>query len=445
MGIPPHRERRNRSKSLRRYMLTRLLGGIWVCMAVWVLATLVIEFRHLANEQDERLLADWGIKSHELALAGADDMTDVRDSHSWRLTASDGQWLGGERSMTTALEAPLKEPVLVLVDQAGRLMRAAVAWIDSPRDRSSKVLLQVAEPWAQRIPSARQIFNRATWMAMAVALTLSTAVVLTVNRSGRWLAEAESALMHPDQHPAYEGPEELRASVMKVRELHDVQRRWVDDQRRFLADASHQLRTPMAVLRTQLQSAIAGDVLASEILPQMLHTVDRAAAMANNLLSLTKLEQLKRAGALIEVGLEELARDAVVEIAPLIAQKGLDFALEGSAPNVTGDPVMLGELLRNLLANAIHHTPPRGSMGVLLRAFSGHVDMVVWDSGPGMDDDVQQRLFQPFSAAKGGVGLGLSICRQIAEAMNAEVHLFNRMAGERVIGVDAVVSWQRAP
>ena len=84
-------------------------------------------------------------------------------------------------------------------------------------------------------------------------------------------------------------------------------------------------------------------------------------------------------------------------------------------------------------------------MGVLLRAFSGHVDMVVWDSGPGMDDEVQQRLFQPFSAAKGGVGLGLSICRQIAEAMNAEVHLFNRMAGERVIGVDAVVSWQQAP
>jgi two-component system sensor histidine kinase TctE len=84
-------------------------------------------------------------------------------------------------------------------------------------------------------------------------------------------------------------------------------------------------------------------------------------------------------------------------------------------------------------------------MGVLLRAFAGRVDLVVWDSGPGLDDDVQQRLFQPFSAAKGGVGLGLSICRQIAEAMNAQVQLYNRIAAEHVIGVDAVVSWQQAP
>jgi two-component system sensor histidine kinase TctE len=71
--------------------------------------------------------------------------------------------------------------------------------------------------------------------------------------------------------------------------------------------------------------------------------------------------------------------------------------------------------------------------------------VLVWDEGPGIDDAVRQRLFQPFSAGKGGVGLGLSICRQIAEAMNAQVQLYNRIAAEHVIGVDAVVSWQQAP
>jgi len=233
--------------------------------------------------------------------------------------------------------------------------------------------------------------------------------------------------------------------VRRVQELHASQRRWVEEQRRFLADASHQLRTPMSVLRTQLQSAIAGDVPASEVLPQMLHTVDRAAGLANQLLSLTKLEQLKRSGELQPVSLHDAARDAVMELSPLVAAKRLDFELDGPVLHACGDRVMLGELLRNLLANAIHHTPPTGRLGILLRDGAGRTELVVWDEGPGVDDDVRPRLFQPFSATKGGVGLGLSICRQIAEAMGASVNLYNRIDNGRVIGVDAVVAWGQGP
>ena len=72
---------------------------------------------------------------------------------------------------------------------------------------------------------------------------------------------------------------------------------------------------------------------------------------------------------------------------------------------------------------------------------AGRREVLVWDEGPGIDDAVRQRLFQPFSAGQGGVGLGLSICRQIAEAMGAQVTLFNRMDAGQVIGVDAVVAW----
>lgn len=201
----------------------------------------------------------------------------------------------------------------------------------------------------------------------------------------------------------------------------------------------------MAVLRTQLQSAIHGDVLAADALQQMLHTVDRASGLANQLLSLTKVEQLKRVGQLPQVDLHTMARDAVMELAPLIAAKRLDFALEGPELSAPGDHALLGELVRNLLANAIHHTPAHGRMGVLLRDGTGQVELLVWDEGPGVDDAVRPRLFQPFSAAKGGVGLGLSICRQIGEAMGAEVDLFNRLQDGRVIGVDAVVTWGQGP
>jgi two-component system sensor histidine kinase TctE len=307
--------------------------------------------------------------------------------------------------------------------------------------------VQVAAPWTERLPGWRELFidSPLGWV-FASALLMAGVVLSGVAIALRWLGRARSALHEPTADAAdYAGPSELQPAVQRMRELHTSQHRWVEEQRRFLADASHQLRTPMAVLRTQLQSAIAGDVPAAEVLPQMLHTVDRAAGLANQLLSLTKLEQLKRSGELPSLNLQAAARDAVLELAPLIAAKRLDFALEGPALSASGDPVMLGELLRNLLANAIHHAPPAGRLGMLLREDAGRIELVVWDEGPGVDDAVRPRLFQPFSAGKGGVGLGLSICKQIAEAMGASVDIYNRVADGQVVGVDAVVAWGQGP
>jgi two-component system sensor histidine kinase TctE len=190
---------------------------------------------------------------------------------------------------------------------------------------------------------------------------------------------------------------------------------------------------------------MAGDVLASEVLPQMLHTVDRAAGLANQLLSLTKLEQLKRQGDLKPIEVRPVARDAVYEISPLIAAKRIDFTLDDADFTVAADATMLGELVRNLLANAIHHAPPAGRVGIVLRAGAQRYEMIVWDEGPGIDDEVRPRLFHPFSATQGGIGLGLSICRQIAQSMGASVDLFNRTEGGQVIGVDAVVAWHQPP
>jgi two-component system, OmpR family, sensor histidine kinase TctE len=103
----------------------------------------------------------------------------------------------------------------------------------------------------------------------------------------------------------------------------------------------------------------------------------------------------------------------------------------------------LGELVRNLLANAVRHTPVGGPLGMVVRRVAGLPELVVWDSGPGIHDHDRERLFEPFAAATGGtgVGLGLSICRQLAQALGAEVELYNRSDGTRVVGVDAVVRW----
>ncbi len=429
-----------RAGSLRRFLLLWLLGGLWLTVAAITLWHTARVSARLAQAQDERLAAALVL----IAQGGPAQ----RDLH-FRVSTMDGEWMNGNQALVPfpwrATLHTSGTPDWYVSHVGGVLMRAAAMRHTSAGRIPADVVVQTAAPLSERFPGWKDLWREPlpSVYAMAAAMTLiiASGVVIAM----RWLDRARVALDADAAQRDDDAPSELSAAVQHVRELQRSQHRWVDEQRRFLADASHQLRTPMAVLRTQLQSAIAGDVAPPDILPQMLHTVDRAAGLANQLLSVTKLEQLKQSGELTPVDLKAAARDAVLELSPLIAAKRLDFALEGPALRAPGDTVMLGELLRNLLANAIHHAPPAGRLGVLLRDGAGRIELVVWDEGPGVDDGVRPRLFQAFTAGKGGVGLGLSICRQIAEAMGASVHLYNRIDNDRVIGVDAVVAWGQGP
>lgn len=440
-----------RRGSLHRFLLGWLLGSVWLTVAVLSLFQFGAHYLRRAEAQDAWLTGQLGSVGTRLAQTAAAD-GQAPETVRWRVTPLKGEPLASDTTWApfpwpASLE-PGGAPALYISQAEGSLLRAVAALRPVTIDgQPVTAVVQVALPWRARLPGWRALLDQSPlpWL-YAYALLLSALAWLGVRIAGRWLDQARQALdATADQVDENCGPSELRPTVQHMRQLRRDQLHWVEQQRRFLADASHQLRTPMAVLRTQLQSAIAGDVAAAVLLPQMLHTVDRAAGLANQLLSLTKLEQLKHSGDLQPVNLHAAARDAVVELSPLIAAKRLDFVLEGPELSAHGDPVMLGELLRNLLANAIHHTPVAGRLGVLLRDGTGRVELLVWDEGPGVDNDVQARLFQPFSASVGGVGLGLSICKQIAEAMGASVDLYNRVSQGRVIGVDAVVAWAHAP
>lgn len=452
------------SGSLQSFLLRWLLGGVWLIVALLSLVQFGALYLRRADTQDAWLIEQLDQTTQRLAppsvpgqpawdVRAATALTQASKTLRRRVTQLGAEQLAGD---TTWAQFPWPaslsthgDTVLYISQVEGTLLRAAAALRQVSIDgKPVTAVVQVALPWRDRLPGWHALLHESPlpWL-VANALLLSALVWLGVAIAGRWLDQARQALDAPADCGDDEncGPSELRPTVQHMRQLRRDQLHWVEQQRRFLADASHQLRTPMAVLRTQLQSAIAGDAAASVLLPQMLHTLDRAAGLANQLLSLTKLEQLKHSGGLQPVNLHAAARDAVVELSPLIAAKRLDFVLEGPELSADGDPVMLGELLRNLLANAIHHAPLCGRMGVLLRDSADHIELLVWDEGPGVDNDVQARLFQPFSASVGGVGLGLSICKQIAEAMGASVDLYNRVSQGRVIGVDAVVAWARAP
>ncbi len=139
--------------------------------------------------------------------------------------------------------------------------------------------------------------------------------------------------------------------------------------------------------------------------------------------------------------LAEVVRALALELSPLIAEKDLDFEIDTQPGAVRSHEWMLRELSRNLLHNAIRHSPPGGRLAVRVVADANAVALTIADTGPGVTAALQARLFQPFSAgdARGGSGLGLAICQEIAHALGGTITLENRESHGHVLGLDATV------
>lgn len=352
-----------------------------------------------------------------------------------------GNWVARSHDIPlTSISAASKlkntEPEYRVAHIDGSLARVASVGRTTPEGRA--FMLQVAEPLRLRLPIWRQVFNDFSWYLAGIFWAAVSAVLVTshawghVQRAMAGLLAGASATGHP--------PAELVHVLKAVRSDQEEQAVWVEQQTRFVADAAHQLRTPMAVLRAQIQTVISGHPDGQQILQEMLESVDRTVAVTNQLLSLNRLDQMRRTSGFASLSLKSAVTEALNAVAPLLADKHLDFEFQGEDFHVGGDETMLVEILRNLLANAIHHSPEDGRIGVLLRHHSDCRELIVWDEGAGIDDAVRPRLFTPY-ASKGGVGLGLSICQQLAQAMGATVGLFDRIDVAKRIGVDAVIRW----
>ena len=182
----------------------------------------------------------------------------------------------------------------------------------------------------------------------------------------RELLERDPDSLSPLVTPA---PRELRPIVEALNEVMARLKGVLDNRQRFVRDASHQLRTPLAVLKAQVQNAQRGDLAPDVAFAELSQSVDRATRVANQMLALAKVAQLESEApeASEQTELVSLARDLAVECSPLLADKALDFALEAPEHRpvvVAAHEWMIRELLRNLVSNAIRHTPPGSAIGI---------------------------------------------------------------------------------
>jgi two-component system, OmpR family, sensor histidine kinase TctE len=209
-------------------------------------------------------------------------------------------------------------------------------------------------------------------------------------------------------------------------------------QRRFIADASHQLRTPLTVLKTQAELALReNDPQAMRAIVQSIaSTTDATVHLANRLLMLARAEHGADEGEMAPVSLNDAARQVGLELAQAAVKKGIDLSFDGERDvTINANELLLHEMIVNLVDNAIHYTPPGGKVALRVAA-EPEPRLEVEDSGPGIAPADRERVFAPFyrvpsaqEANGGGTGLGLAIVRDIAALHRARVELCDASEG----------------
>jgi signal transduction histidine kinase len=237
-------------------------------------------------------------------------------------------------------------------------------------------------------------------------------------------------------------PRDLHPLVRSINRLFERIDRALQNERRFLDDAAHQLRTPLAAVKLQAQ-LIGGEGDAAErqlMTSQLVESVDRASALTDSLLTLARLEARRAVGtAQGDLRAETVA--ALADLAPVAARRGVELSFEGAGTYPGGDPVLLRLIAANLMENAINHAPQGSEVAVRLSSAPGAHQLSVTDAGPGIPPaeraKVLERFYRGPGAAPNGSGLGLSIVGEAVRLLGGTLELRDRADGTR--GLCAVV------
>jgi two-component system, OmpR family, sensor histidine kinase TctE len=298
--------------------------------------------------------------------------------------------------------------------------------------------IQVAETLELRQTLARSLLQETLWREALLMAVIAGLVVWVVQRATQPIRDLSAQLEQRDEADLTPidmatMPKELLPLVAATNHTMSRLGALLAHQQRFVRDASHQLRTPLAVLKAQVQSARRGDMPPMDALRDIERTTDGATHLANQMLALAKVEQLRQQGDTVVVAWDDVVREVALDLAPLMAARNLQLNLDTRPVSVQAHAWSLRELTRNLMHNAIQHSPEQGALTVTLGMDDHLAVLAIADDGPGMADDMRATLFQPFAVGAdapggtfSGAGLGLAICHDITMALGGELTLKNR-------------------
>ena len=437
------------NRSLRARLLTLLFGAI---VLLTVAQGVLVYFRAL-HEADE--IFDYQMQQMALSFHG--ELAPASGKRPATREALDEQF-DFVVQVWTAAGALLYEsephPALSRQDRPGFYDAATAdgAWRVYSSQAQDRII-QVAQQVAARRELARELAVGVLMPIVAVIPLLMLAVWFVIKRSlqpleGARQLVARRAANDLSELPSGGLPHEITPLVAEINLLFARVAALMNAQRAFLADAAHELRTPLAALLLQLQNARAcTDAQARErALDQLQAGVERAARLVDQLLTLARTESGDlHAGPRARVDLSAIARDIVVELAPLAEARGVDLGVKvAQTAWVDGHAMALASMLRNIVENAVKYSGDGGIADVSVERHDGRIIAIVEDNGPGVDPHDYARVFDRFYRSRGspgiGSGLGLPITRTVVEAHGGRLTLSRSHSGGLRVAIELPAS-----
>jgi signal transduction histidine kinase len=301
--------------------------------------------------------------------------------------------------------------------------------------QTAEGVIQIAQPVRVREELARAAAERVVIPLILLLPIMVAAVAWIVNRGLLPLRYVTAEVQRRDVRSlrplgSENLPREIEPLVSELNRLLARLQKAFDDQRAFIGDAAHELRSPLTVLRLQLQllDRAPDESARSEARGRLGASVERAIHLVEQLLTLARSDPQATAGDFESIDLSAAAAQGITDTHDLAIARNIDLSLD-AMPSilVRGDGEALRTLVRNLVDNAVRYTPPGGSVQVRCRIAAEGALLEVTDSGPGIAAADRERVFDRFyrraAAQESGTGLGLAIVKAIAERHNARILL----------------------
>ena len=443
--------KRARRHSIRRQLLILLVGAT---VSVWV-GTGVVSYLEARHEAEELLDAHLAQSAALLVLQVGHEFDEIDVEHAPQLhkyarRAAFQVWEGGTILRLHSVSAPdarLSSQEQGFSDSAveGGRWRVFSTW-----DAEHRFLVQVGEQQRARDKITRSIAKNLLVPSLAALPLLAALIWFAVARATRpvvTLGDQVSARAADNLAPIDlpDAPVELEPLVARLNDLFARVSQSLESERRFTADAAHELRTPIAALKVQAEVARGATVQPErwQALDKVIEGCNRASRLVDQLLTLARLDPAHGSNALDICDLNAVARSVLAQFAPLALAKSVDVELQPAPPAVVrANPALLEVLLRNLVDNAVRYSPAGTTVRVEVSSDAAAIRLEVVDEGPGVPERELDRLGERFhrlaDMATPGSGLGLSIVRRIAELHGAAVSFSPGPHGK---GLEATVAF----
>jgi len=389
---------------------------------------------------------------------------DETDSVYFHVVTQDGKLLAGDKELPMPSEllgdASLSGEIYLRdAEYNGQDLRFAYTWLADPTlPRERWIVVEVAETTEKRTQLANKIVASVILPQFVIIPLAVMLVWFGLSRGLRPLTRLRQTI--EAREPAdlspiatRRVPEELEPLVEAFNAMLERMKKNVEAQQRFVADAAHQMRTPLTGLKTQAQFAIreTDPEALRHALRQIAVGVDRAGRLVNQLLTLARTEGGEPAQQRHEpLDLAALIRDVVEDWVMVAIEKGIDLGYEADGEAmIMGNPFLLRELAKNLIDNALRYTPGGGH--VTCRILNNQVSVVleVEDDGIGISEEQAELVFERFyrvdDAMTEGSGLGLAIVQEIAMQHGSRASLRPNPQGRGAVARVVFAAWQAPP